>query len=103
MSKATVGNRGSRTRFSGPWTPNPWILRPTVGPRNRQHVDGSARGPALSGAVLSGEAHAAPTSAVVVATYAGEEKKQSKKALSTWEGEGGAPVATRERPRGRRP
>jgi hypothetical protein len=75
MNPTTIGKKDSQ-RFSGPWTPNPWIIWPTVGPRNSQSLDGGPRAPDVS-------LFASPREPTAAAS------EEQRRALSAWEDEGG--------------
>jgi hypothetical protein len=80
MNPTTIGKKASQ-RFSGPWTPNPWIIWPTVGPRNSQSLDGGPRASDVSLFASPRE----PTAAMIDVSASEEQRR----ALSAWEYEGG--------------
>ena len=88
MNPTTIGMKASQ-RFSGPSTPNPWIMWPTVGPRNSQSLDGGPRAPDVSPFASPREPTAAMVPVSASEEQRREEKKQQETALGAWEDEGG--------------
>ena len=68
---STESSRYGR-RFSGPWSPNPWINSVFVGPQKHRGVDGDARAMTLTIPMPS------------------QDQQRQKAALSAWEDDGGS-------------
>jgi hypothetical protein len=87
---------GHARRFSGPWSPNPWINSAIVGPQKYRGVDGELRATAtVEPAAEQRKERAVSTTSPVPMQC--QDQQPQKAALSTWEDEGGSTAGSASR------